>query len=327
MIDLHAHLFFDELRGGAGSLGPDLVQVGENSYEITVGRFRWPVGALASLTEPAQRRVESLDKDGIGFQVLSLSPLWLLTHTPGDIVGPFLRRANTLLATWCGPYPERIGGFAALPTADVGLAVAELDHAVRELGLRGAYIGTDARPGLDDPDLDDLYQACVDLDVPLFLHSTMSGVDGPPGDVRLDRFDGHVTLGYPQEESLAVASLIFGKVLLRHPNLDVYVSHGGGSIALLHGRLRRFAALPRSPISVQEFDEQFARLWFDTHLNSRPALCLLKEVANPDRLVFGTNYRGWDGGHPGEVGDLGPMLTRNAHRLLRTPVAHAADPP
>ena len=323
MIDVHAHLFFDELLGTAGRLGPAIEKVGEGRYEIVAGAYRWPIGPKSSLAETPTTRVDSLDQDGIDHQVLSLSPLWLFTHTPAEVAGPFLRNANTLMSQWCDAHPDRLGAFAALPTVDMSVAVAELEHSVRELGLVGGYIGTDARSALDDPDMDDLYDACVDLDVPLFVHSTVTGVDGPAGDPRLDRFDGQVTLGYPHEETLAVVSLIFGKVLLRHPELDVYVSHGGGSIAYQHGRLRKFASLPRSPITVEEFDEQFARLWFDTHVNSPAALELLRGVANPDHLVFGTNYRGWDSGHVDEVDAFADAVVDNARRLLRTEGSNA----
>ncbi|WP_159451446.1 amidohydrolase family protein [Demequina sp. NBRC 110054] len=319
MIDVHAHLFFDELLGTAGALGPEIRKVGEDRHEIVVGGYRWPIGPKSSLAETSLQRVDSLDEDGIDVQVLSLSPLWLLTHTPAEAQVPFLRSANTLMSEWCAQQPARLAGFAALPTTDMGAAIGELEHGVRELGLVGGYIGTDARASLDHPDMDDLYEACVDLDVPLFVHSTVPGVDGPPGDPRLDRFDWHVTLGYPHEETLAVASLLFGKVLLRHPDLDVYVSHGGGSIAFQHGRLRKFASLPRSPITVEEFDAQFSRLWFDTHVNSHDSLTLLRSVANPDRLVFGTNYRGWDSGGVDEVTSLADEVVRNAEALLRAP--------
>lgn len=326
MIDVHAHAFFDELLGDSGGIGSSISRNSNGVNEIVVGNYRWPIGNATSLADPPSARIDSLDEDGIDMQVLSLSPLWLLTHTPASVTAPFFRKANTLMAEWCSHDPARLGGFAALPTADIGRAVEELEYSVRQLGLVGGYIGTDARENLDDPDLDDLYAACVDLDVPLFVHSTVPGVDGPPGDPRLGRWSGNVTLGYPFEETLAVTSLIFGKVLLRHPQLDVFISHGGGNFAYQHGRLRLFAGLPRSPITVEEFDEQVARIWLDTHVNSEPALDTLRTVANPQRLVFGTNYRGWDSGGIEEVAAIGDDVTRNAEQLLRLNKRPLNDP-
>ncbi|MES2171115.1 MAG: amidohydrolase family protein, partial [Actinomycetota bacterium] len=134
---------------------------------------------------------------GISRQVVSLSPLWLFHTAPAPVATAFARRANDLLAEWCGADRTRLAGMASLPAQDVGAAIVELERSVTELGLVGGYIGTDARPGLDDPDLDDLYSACVDLDVPLFVHSTMGRVGASVVDPRLDRWMGGVIYGYP----------------------------------------------------------------------------------------------------------------------------------
>ena len=39
-----------------------------------------------------------------------------------------------------------------------------------------------------------------------------------------------IMLGYAYEETLAVATLIIGGVLDRHPDLDICISHGGGAM-------------------------------------------------------------------------------------------------
>ena len=61
---------------------------------------------------------------------------------------------------------------------DVDAAIAELQRSVNDLGLVGAYIGTDFGMHLDDERLDPFYAACVELDVPLFLHPAPTGLDG-----------------------------------------------------------------------------------------------------------------------------------------------------
>jgi aminocarboxymuconate-semialdehyde decarboxylase len=59
------------------------------------------------------------------------------------------------------------------------------------------------------------------------------------------------------------------------------------------------------------------RLWFDSHMDAEPALDLLVETVGADRVVFGTNYGGWDsgGGHARDPFTL--SLTPQARRLLR----------
>ncbi len=158
-----------------------------------------------------------------------------------------------------------------------------------------------------------------ELDVPLFVHSVVAGVDGPPGDARLRRWLRDVTLGYPFEETVAVSTLVLGGVLDRHPHLDICLSHGGGAMPFLLGRIRDWVATGAAPVDVEQFDRDYARLWFDTHLHSTRSAALLAEVANPDRLVFGTNFGGWDSAGTHEVDRLPIDLSGNARRLLRLP--------
>ena len=115
---------------------------------------------------------------------------------------------------------------------------------------------------------------------------------------------------------------MFGGVLERHPGLDVCVSHGGGTAAFLSGRFARAVAEAArgraTALRDNGFDHYYRRLWFDTHVHDERSLELLVGHAGTDRLVFGTNFAGWDSG-AGEApdGDLGATLSANAARLLR----------
>ena len=61
--------------------------------------------------------------------------------------------------------------------------------------------------------------------------------DGPVGDPVLRRFDLDLIVGFAAQETIAVANLIYGGVLERHPKLDVCISHGGGATGFLFGRM------------------------------------------------------------------------------------------
>ena len=69
------------------------------------------------------------------------------------------------------------------------------------------------------------------------------------------------------------------------------------------------------------FEERLRRFWFDTHLNAPGSLALLRSLVDESRLVYGTNFVGWDA--PDAAG--GPLpdqkLADNARRLLRVDAA------
>ena len=97
---------------------------------------------------------------------------------------------------------------------------------------------------------------------------------------------------------LFLVSLILGGVMSRHPMLDVCVSHGGGSIAVLAGRMAD--ATRRRPWSPAElrgdgaFEELLSRFWVDNHIHDESALASLESMLGAEHIVLGTNFAGWD---------------------------------
>jgi len=198
-----------------------------------------------------------------------------------------------------------------------------LRRSVVDLGLLGPYIGTDPGRPLDDPALDDVYAACVQLDVPMMLHPQPSGLDGPLRDQRMRRFDLDLVVEFSYEELIAVATVIFGGVLRRHPGLDVCVSHAGGStpmhLAKLETLAERRAASPEWLREPGVFRSQLAKIWFDLHVTGSAERAFAVSQLGTDRLVFGTNFAGWDGGSAAAAGELTDVLNHNAAQLFRLP--------
>lgn len=326
VIDVHAHAVLPSSLGAAGPAGPELGTSADGRPFYRVGDYvLHGVRYAGSPFMDVNVRLERMDAVGIDRQLLSPNPLTYFQDLPTDAAVRYCRLHNDALAELVGEHPDRLMGAAQLPVQDVPAAVAELERAVRELQLRAAYIGTDPCRPLDDPQMDDLYAAAVALDVPVFLHPTSVGSSGgPPDDPRLRRFDLDLLFGFANDETLAVAALVFGGVLERHPDLDVCLSHGGGALAFVAGRLSR-AVERRRPwvpgwLAERGFAPLMRRLWLDTHVHSEKSLALLVDVVGTDRLVFGTNFAGWDdgGAHAvSEVGGLMPVLSGNASRLLR----------
>ncbi|MGE0483233.1 MAG: amidohydrolase family protein [Gammaproteobacteria bacterium] len=318
-IDVHAHAVLEETFGAAGAHGPELgheekprFRVGD--YELLGVRYRG-----SPFMDPALR-LAAMDSAGIDFQVLSPNPLTYFHFIDTPTAVGFCRTHNDALAAAIAPHRERLGAFAAVPMQDIDAAIEETRRAVGELGMFGPYVGTDFGRRLNDPALDRFYAALIELDVPLFIHPAPAGIDGPPGDPGLRQFDLDIIVGFAAQETIAVATLIYGGVLDRHPALDVCISHGGGATGYLFGRMASAARKrPWASASLRAdgaFETLLHRLWFDIHVHADDSLALLERHVNRDRLVFGTNFAGWDQ-QAGNLRDEARAYTANARRLLR----------
>jgi aminocarboxymuconate-semialdehyde decarboxylase len=110
----------------------------------------------------------------------------------------------------------------------------------------------------------------------------------------------------------------------------VCISHGGGAIAFLLDRFERVTRTRRwVPEQVRDagFTSALRRLWFDSHVDGHAARELLVEAAGTERLVYGSNFGGWDSAHREAADPFIQSLTPNAERLLRLVPATTATGP
>jgi aminocarboxymuconate-semialdehyde decarboxylase len=322
-IDVHAHAVLDGTLGAAGKYGPEIGATEEGQPWFRIGDFRLDgVRYRGGPFMDVDKRIDLMDQSGIEFQVLSPNPLTYFHFIENDAARTFCRRHNNELAALVAEHPERLAALAALPMQDPAAAAEELERAVSELGVLGAAVGAEMPIALDDARYDPLYETFARLDVPLFIHPAPAGIDGPAGDVRLGRFDLEILLGFAAQETLAIATLILGGVMTRHPELDVCVSHGGGSIVLLAERLADACRRrPWSPEYLRQdgaFETLLARFWLDNHVHASGGERMLEDIVGPEHIVLGTNFAGWD--QPLTVDASDPLVHRladNARSLLR----------
>ncbi len=309
VVDLHAHVVLEGAFGAGGPIGPDLTD--ENGVPaFRVGDYVMkPSPYRGSVFMDLNLRLERMDAAGIDVQMLSPNPLSFCGGIEVEDAISLARATNDAMAALVSDRPRLLGA-AQLPIQDVAGACREAERAV-ELGLVAAYVGTDYGVAWDSSDLDPLYRTLVDLELPLFIHpATNDGLTAAP-DRRLHRFGFDLVVGYTYEETLTTASLVLGGVLDRHPELDVCISHGGGATAFLVDRFDAMSRFRRQPAA---FAEGLRRLWFDAHMEDGPSRRMLIDIVGTDRLVYGTNFGGWD--TPAVADDFDASLTDNAERLL-----------
>jgi aminocarboxymuconate-semialdehyde decarboxylase len=229
-----------------------------------------------------------MDRTRVDVQAISVVPfLFRYELEPG----PGREWAHTLnedIARVAAAYPDRFVGLATLPLQDPAEAAAELRWAMREAGLRGAAIGTNARgANLDDGALEPLWTAAEELGAFVFVHPERVAAAE-----RLERYYLINLLGNPLDTSIAIASVVLGGVIERHPRLVLCFAHGGGFIPYQRGRLVHgweVRAEPRQRLEISPA-ESLRSLYFDTILHSSEALAYLVRVAGADHVLLGSDF-------------------------------------
>lgn len=283
VVDCHAHFIPDDVVRAVESGAFTGVAV---EADAPGRRFHFPSLAVSPPAPApigdAEAALSWMAKQGIDRQLLSP---WtdLLGYTlEADVAREWTRRMNQALVETAAT-SERFEALGTVPLQWPALVVEELTRA-KDDGCRGVMIGTRA-PGveLDDRRLDDLWQAAGELQMPVVVHPIMLEPDP-----RLQPYGLSNAIGRANETLVAIARLLCGGVLERHPDVVLVVVHGGASLPALLPRLRRnhevFAPDTADPLVG------FGRLFFDSVVLDAALLRTLLTLTTHDRIVLGSDY-------------------------------------
>jgi len=158
---------------------------------------------------------------------------------PPEVSKDLSRLANESQAQLVADHPERFAGFVAcIPVNDVEASLAEIDHAVGELGALGIQIYTHVNgEPFDLPRFDPLFEKVADLDKMIWVHPSRNAdwPDYPTEDRSL--YEIWWALGWPYDTAVLMARMVFSGKLERHPTLKFLVHHGGSMIPHFSGRV------------------------------------------------------------------------------------------
>lgn len=243
----------------------------------------------------AEAHLAMMDRVGIGTSMLSVS-------SPGVGFGEdpaaWARRVNDAGARTVRDHPGRFGLLASLPLPDVEAARAELAYALDVLGADGVVLLTNVDGVyVGDERFDPLF---ADLDRRrgvVFLHPTSPAC-----------FEA-TSLGYPRpmlefllDTTRAVADLVLGGRLERHPRIELIVPHAGAALPVLADRIAGLAGMfSLGGRDAGEIDVigTLQRLHYEVGAGfpfPRHITALLKLV-DAGRLLYGTDFP--FGGVPG----------------------------
>jgi aminocarboxymuconate-semialdehyde decarboxylase len=302
VVDVHAHAMPLPLLSWLAELG--LADISGAADEVVrldsrvsgVGD-RVPL-PLARSQHDVGVRLAEMDGIGVSHHAVSMPPfLFCSTADDGGLVRDVVARGNTELAAYVAGGHGRLVALGSVPLGWPG-AAEQARRCLDELGMAGIAIGTrGAGRDLDDPVNDELWELLAERHAFVFLHPS-----GVPDAQRQRDFYLAQLVGYPMETALAVARLVFGRVLERF-DVTLCLAHGGGCLPAIRGRMDmgwRNKDVAHTTASLPSF--YTGRLYYDTAVFATDLLRRLVEDVGAGHVLLGTD-------HPFELRDAEPLAS------------------
>ncbi len=331
-IDVHTHVYLPRYRDLllARTELPRIVEDGDGTMRLVIlpgedadqttaaGR---PIGGEYI---SAERKLAYMDAHGIDVSVLSLANPWLEFCAPNEAVG-LANALNEDLEAWCATSQGRFFGFGVLPVTAPEACAAEVERIARLPHLRGVILGaTGVGRWLDDPRLDPVWERLEALGLVAFIH--------PHHGVGEDLFPGtgltlKLALGFPFETTVALARFILAGGLDRFPRLQLLVSHAGGALPYLAGRIDGAAKTDAVKANLEKAPSAYLQhILVDAITYSPHTLACAAALTGWDRVLFGTDHPFFRPDLSDEELDAGPWSSAVDNRAVvdDLPVHHAA---
>lgn len=285
-VDVHVHVVVQELVGE----GPWRARLQpEGDHVVVEWRGQRVSSVIREFIDP-QTILQQLRALGVDGAVLSP---WvsMLPYDEGD-----LGLAREVCEVWnhglsriCARHPGRLWAFGAVPLQDPKAAAAMLEELRKLPGLVGVEVGAAVHGcALGSDTLLPFWEAAHALRVAVFVHPAARS----PSPSALTDFYLWNSVGNPLETAAAAAHLVVGGVLERFPGLKVVLSHGGGALPALRGRLRRAQAVrPEARLRLREDVEvSLRRFLYDTVTHDPTVLRQLAQWAGSDQVLLGSDF-------------------------------------
>ena len=262
-----------------------------------------PPAMQAILEDMGDGRLADMDAHGIDMQVLSMQPPW--DDADPDKTYKAVRAFNEAARAAVEAHPDRFQFLAAVPLHDPNEAARELERGVRELGAKGALLGTRMTTGFMSEEVNwPFWEAAEGLGVPVYMHP------GLPPKVVKDTYyadlgpvvgTGMSTAiwGWHVDTGMHTIRLILRGVFDRFPKLQVIIGHMGEAIPFMMGRLEeRFAGIAASLAGFElPFEKPSIRDYFKSNIHittsgffDHESLQCAVSVLGADRIIFAVDY-------------------------------------
>jgi aminocarboxymuconate-semialdehyde decarboxylase len=324
-IDIHCHYLNKEVAAKVAPLNPAQYEpsvcfANTLTREVNVKQMKDRAPMLSDIA----LRLKHMDRMGVDIQAVSPAPNQLYYWTEPGMGQELARAVNEGIAKVVEGHPDRFVGLGTVPLQDPGLAVSELQFAMKTLGLKGVEINPNVNgKEISRSNLEKFFSAAESLGAVIFMHP----IGFTQGERLMDHYFNNV-IGNPLETTVATAHLIFDGVMERHPKLKIVLPHAGGYLAHYWARMdHAWKARPDCCTAIKKKPSNYLeKFYFDTIAFDRGMLGNLVERFGAEHVLLGTDYP-YDMGVEDPVGfieevrglssdEMAKILGLNAAKLL-----------
>ena len=235
--------------------------------------------------------LEMMARNKIGTAVVSCAiPCTVLVQEAAE-AATLSREINEFMASLRDQHPSQLGFFATLPSlTDVQSCIDEIRYSISELKADGVAIYTSyGEKYLGDNDFAPVWDELNKHATVVFIHPTMEGMEKS---IKEPFLIPRALIDWPHETTRTAIHLIMTNTLRKFPECKVILSHGGGTLPYVAGRIADIPIQTRlSGKSPEEFLEDAKSFYFDLALVGYGApISLLMDFAAEGHVLYGSDY-------------------------------------
>ena len=243
-------------------------------------------------------REQVLVDHGVDTQLVTFTTPGVHVEPPATSIA-LAREVNDAFARVVREKKGRFASLATLPLNDPAAAVAELERAMKELGMPGAMVFSNVNhvPLADDV-FAPLWKKADELGAVIYIHPT-----DPQGVEAMLDYWLMPLVGFLMDTTLAAAKLVFAGVVERHPRIKWVLTHMGGATPYLAERYDRgYRAFVECRRNISKPPSEYLKDFYYDTVNFNPdAVKLAISFAGVDRILAGSDY-------PHQIGSIPLML-------------------
>ena len=232
--------------------------------------------------------LDEMDRNGVAIAIGSQPGPGPWMNTPA-VARQIIRAWNEVASGLARDHRARFGFFAMLAPPDIDGSLTEMAYALDVLkadgiGLHSNYDGK----YLGDPTFAPLFDELQRRKATVYIHPTLAPCCGnaQPG-IRTN------LLEFPFDSTRNVVSLLFSGTLSRCPDVRFIISHAGGALPMLAGRIELLSSeykglAEKIPKGIQH---ELGRLYCDTAgTTSATSLAAAVAVMSRTHVLYGSDY-------------------------------------